>query len=419
MWVSAPSAGGLVRVDLSTGVVSTIALEEAPGPLTSAGEALWVVADANWADYGDDVAVDESVDDFDWDRPRPAWRVTGSSPARVELGGDVYRAVALDDGALLLVLRRPDDPVVETLGRHSIGYSYPGVLARSEVSGETVVLTELADMRGSVFVDGGRYWLAGVDLPGHPSPGSGVSSFDLPLAPLYEVDVATGGVISAVVAPVPDTVVDDVAVTLDRHYRSMFGSRAARCEAVCFDLARDGESWRVPLPTDVDTYDGIVVCGRQVWFLGAEGNQLVWLDPRTRATGAIAQTIDVALSAPEAVPPPGLDLDAFEQREFNRLRTALVDDPRDASGRLGAFIDGIEIESVELLGAFPESHVVVRFRAHDRPGIRFARRWNLYDELGNAADLELADMHLSEDIESSRLPTLEECQPGADGIVWI
>ena len=61
------------------------------------------------------------------------------------------------------------------------------------------------------------------------------------------------------------------------------------------------------------------------------------------------------------------------------------------------------------------------FRARDRPGTLFARRWDLYDELGNPTDLEDADISLMEDIEAAGwgLPPLDHCLADAEGIVWF
>ena len=76
---------------------------------------------------------------------------------------------------------------------------------------------------------------------------------------------------------------------------------------------------------------------------------------------------------------------------------------------------------IELRGEFPDRAVVALFRAGDRPGIQFGRRWRLYDELGNPVDHQYADIHLMEDIESSGggLPPAGDCVPDAAGVVWF
>jgi hypothetical protein len=116
-----------------------------------------------------------------------------------------------------------------------------------------------------------------------------------------------------------------------------------------------------------------------------------------------------------------VDLEQFEQSQFAALRASFTSEWHDEEGNVVAspFIDNLRIESVERRGQFPDTHAVVRYRATYRPGIAFARRLNLYDELGNTQDLENAEMYLYEDIDSGGAPPVEECEPDGDGIVWF
>ena len=84
-------------------------------------------------------------------------------------------------------------------------------------------------------------------------------------------------------------------------------------------------------------------------------------------------------------------------------------------------INGIDFVSVDLMGTFPETHVVASFRSEDRPGITFARKWHLYDELGNSVDHEYAEIYLMEDVEAMGygLPPMSVCALGPDGLVWF
>ncbi len=60
------------------------------------------------------------------------------------------------------------------------------------------------------------------------------------------------------------------------------------------------------------------------------------------------------------------------------------------------------------------------FRAADRPGIQFGRRWALYDELGNPLDPGYAAIYLMEDVQSGDgLPAAARCRPDSSGVVWF
>jgi hypothetical protein len=60
------------------------------------------------------------------------------------------------------------------------------------------------------------------------------------------------------------------------------------------------------------------------------------------------------------------------------------------------------------------------FRAADRPGIQFARRWALYDELGNPLAPGYAAIYLMEDVAGGGgLPAAADCRPDAAGVVWF
>ena len=90
-------------------------------------------------------------------------------------------------------------------------------------------------------------------------------------------------------------------------------------------------------------------------------------------------------------------------------------------GESHPFIEGVTFEAVELRNEFPETEIVVTFRAEGRPGVRFGRRWPLYDDLGNQRSVEYADIHLMEDIEAAGygLPPSSRCVADEEGIVWF
>ena len=152
LWISAPSAGGMVRIDLGSDESTVLPLDSLPGPFTVHGDVLIVVAyrewqaedehspavskhPVDWAAPGNDevpeplaVSADrtggaqprpadvmKSGDiDLGFDVARPVWRVDPTGATRVDLGGDVTSVVSLDDDAFVAVVRRADQSVVLT-----------------------------------------------------------------------------------------------------------------------------------------------------------------------------------------------------------------------------------------------------------------------------------------------------------------
>lgn len=117
----------------------------------------------------------------------------------------------------------------------------------------------------------------------------------------------------------------------------------------------------------------------------------------------------------------GFNSDQFEQVQLERLRESLLGGWHGDDGSAEPFIPGVSFDAVELQGEFPDRSMVALFRASDYPGVRFGRRWRLYDELGNPKDLDFVHIHLMEDIESATagLPPLDQCIPDSDGVVWF
>jgi hypothetical protein len=119
--------------------------------------------------------------------------------------------------------------------------------------------------------------------------------------------------------------------------------------------------------------------------------------------------------------PSGFNEDQFERAQLEELRESLLGGWHDGDGSTRPLISGVSFDTVELQGQFPNRSIVALFHASDYPGVHFGRRWRLYDELGNPADLEYAHIHLMEDIESATggLPPPEQCIPDPDGVVWF
>jgi len=445
LWVSSPLAGGLVRIDLQTGATSLVPLVETPGPIAPAGDTLWVVADADWYDLesggdsqerqafeparpivwadGTNEAArdDDDFDDFSFHLPpRPVWRIDGEGATRVDLGGDVSQVIPTHDDEFLIVVRRPTDPVVKTpSGWGSVGFSYPGVLMHCTTHAAPTPLVELPETSGSLIADGDRYWLSGFGLaasaPGMATP----NLFGQDPNPLHEVDIENGTLARSELTIELKTIVDDIAVQIVDRRAHGSGGRAG-CEARCFDVDQLSELNRVELSRAIDTWGDTAVRDDLVWFATEDLDTIVWVDPRNGTAGEITIATDLSSTAPAPTPPEGVDLAQFEASQVKHLRESLFGGWTDEDGNTTSFIEGIHFEAIDLKGRFPDAHVVARFRSDARPGVRYARQWNLYDDLGNAEDLEDADIHLMEDIESGGPPSLDRNgRPDSDGTVWF
>jgi hypothetical protein len=164
-----------------------------------------------------------------------------------------------------------------------------------------------------------------------------------------------------------------------------------------------------------------VVSRSVVWFRRYDAPSLVGVDVRSGAVADVAVDLDVSTFTPPVTPPSDVDLAAFEADEVEKLRGSLFGGWRSEGGEQHTFIRGITFDSVELEGSFPHTDVVARFRADDRPGVLFGRRWNLYDDVGNLESLECVDINLMEDIEAAGygLPPMSKCAPDDTGVVWF
>lgn len=164
-----------------------------------------------------------------------------------------------------------------------------------------------------------------------------------------------------------------------------------------------------------------VVDGATVWFRRYDSPGFIGVDLATGEVRDAAVDTDLTQFLPPVTPPQGVDLASYETEELEKMRGSLLGGWRSESDEEHPFIGGVVFESVELEGEFPHTAVVARFRADERPGVLFGRRWNLYDDLGNVEPLEYADMHLMEDICAAGygLPPPDQCVPDEDGVVWF
>jgi hypothetical protein len=127
------------------------------------------------------------------------------------------------------------------------------------------------------------------------------------------------------------------------------------------------------------------------------------------------------------LPPPPPAIDAQEQEE--RARTCIADalfggglvtDPDTGQQHRVPAIHGVTIEDVRLQGSFPETEIVVLFRADARPSVLFGRRRRVWEDSGELSDVvSVMDVNLTEDITACRygLPADPEVDPS--GISWF
>lgn len=469
--VASPAAGGLVRIDRVSSAVTVVPLDEDPGSIAVGREAVWIWADAEyqpsagteaqrrpviweepteeeveqrraqmtgWFAYVPGAPPEERVPAAEGARltaaewrdteddlqdvvppPTPLWRITGEQVSTVPVGGELIELAAAGD-LVVIVCQLPSDPLikrVEPFG--SLHYIRPGTVLAGDGSGSWQAVGSVEDTScgvGSIAVDEGRIWLIGFSREADERS-SEVREVDvaarrlhdgLPLQLENPVTVAHGHVVDLIWGG-DDGYEDDGDDEQPRR-----AGRAVRL------VATDGGNSRVVGGPLVD--DEPVTDGSTVWFRSAlDEAALVAVDVARATARQVTIEFDCRPHAPEAQPPEGLDLVAFEAQALERLRSSLFGGWHDARGERHPFIEGVTFESAELRGEFPETEIVATFHADERPGVRFGRRWPLYDDLGNQLFLGGADIELMEDIEAAGygLPPSSRCVPDAEGVVWF
>ncbi len=442
--VASPAAGGVVRIDRSTGAATLVPVPLPPLGLVADDDVAWVVgardldddagtdhdgtrhpvhwveptaedaarerARASLFSVGPDGTRHPLFDDplptaADWqdeddddesdlvDRGHRLYRLAGDGLVAVDVGGAPCGEVALD-GALVCVCWRDDDPLVKRVHVGGwLGYECPASVIVVSPDGEVRRVGSVDDNDGSPVVDGGRVWLLGYAPLGEPDtarevrPGGGLGD---------PVDARLDGLL---------TVVDGTLVgTLgpDLHLVALDAPETRRRVAV----PRVGEE--------------VAVDGGTVWLLRHDRTGLVGVDVAAGTVRQVPLAVDCAHLAPEPTPPAGLDLAAYERRTADDLRTVLTGGWVDDAGGSEPYIDGVTFDDVRLEGTFPDAAVVALFHAEGYPGVQFGRRWRLYDDLGDPEELEYAD-YLKEDVEAAGhgLPPPEDCVPDGAGIVWF
>ena len=442
--VASPAAGGLVRIERATGAISLLPLDGSPLRLAVDGPTAWVVCSSEpVAAPGDGrapspllhhpVLREQSIehghegrqermpaDHREIARTTPVWRIAGDSVQKVDLGGEVSAEGAFA-GQLVTVCRLPTDPLVERVGPRYVSIYRPATVLVHDGDGAVRRLGSVDDAMGEVWIDGPEVWLLGFNRD-HFSDGP---------CEVRPVDIA-GAVLGD---PLPVFVSRPLAV-LDRQLAELVWPERAGCGPGWPDLAEgNGDEPRSGLLLRlVPVYGGeestisvprvesrCLRQGKSLWFRSLRRPALVEVDVGDRTVREIRMDIDCRPYVPLAVPPPGVDLKRYERNQLEDIRGSLLGGWCSQDGSRLPFIRGVTFQSVELRGEFPGSEVVALFRSRERPGVLFGRRWPLYDDLGNLAPLEVADINLMEDVEASGhgLPPLRACIPDTDGIVWF
>lgn len=468
--VASPAAGGLVWTDRQSGDARIVPLPDDVGWLRADGAVVWAVADpdrpsahegfrtaterrpvvweeptaedmerhrqrmSGWMvrapDSDDDwvpaVAADAPIPSAaDWHStdddgsdvvapPTPVWKIENGDVTAVDFGGELDDLVAVD-GRIVAVCRLPSDPLIKRVEADGyLSYIRPGTVLFGDVGNLQPLGGVGETLQGSVAVDGDDVWLLGFNR-----------ERDDRVFEVGRVDLSSGEM------EPPQRVDDEVVAIVDGrtvHLGWTGGPHwdddeedeepRSRGRQVRIASSDDGDDLVVEIPI-VDTTP--VVSGSAVWFRRYDTPGLVGVDVRSGAVTNVAVDLDVSTFTPPVDPPSDVDLAAFEADELEKLRGSLFGGWRSEGGEQHAFIRGITFESVELEGEFPRTAVVALFRADDRPGVLFGRRWNLYDDLGNAEPLEYVDINLMEDIEAAGygLPPMSKCSPDENGIVWF
>ena len=420
--VASPAAGGLVRIERATGATTVVPLTVNAGRLRRDGETVWAAAGND--DYDDDddfgdapprpvvwegVPEDED-DDMEGDPtalilpPTPVWRVDGTTVTAYDFGGQVEDFVVLD-GTVVAVCTLPTDPLIKVAqGEGWISYARPATVLRGDPVRGLAKVATVPEGAGDLVVDGGAVWLVGYARDFEPATVLRLGPQDAEPVLVQQVGRRE---------PDPVTVVGGRVVSLDGDRRRVharivrLGRRVGR-PVVIVDLP--------PLADDT------AVDGTVVWFRHRRRPTIVGLDVERATVTQVVLDIATEPYVPPPVPPPGLDLDRYEAEQRDSLREVFVGGWVAEDGSRRPYIDGVTFESVELRGSFPDTVIVALFRSENRPGIRFGRRWRLYDELGNpeGESLEYADVGLMEDVESGDgLPMTDACTADAEGIVWF
>lgn len=456
--IASPAAGGIVQISRLTGETALIPLDADPGALLASADAVWAVASPGWREHAtdeqvparrgrrravlweeptaDDVArhqeltrgfrfgsrpaqeADDDViwpladwraaegDDEDLGSATPIWHVRAGVARRIEADVQEPRLAEIG-GRLAGVGRLPGDPIVKRLspGGSSVSWRYPGTVIVLDEAGALDVIGAVPSSDYVTWADGGRVWLLGGDD----------DASDEPAPRAREVLLAEGQLAGSLDLRLrqPVAVIDGFVVDL--------GSRRAQGQPVVRFVPVDGGDPVEVRAPGADAWAEVRTGSGEVWFGTPGAGRLTVAAPATGSVRELRIDLDCRpwMAPPEL--PAGFDADQFEQAQLAALRGAFLGGWRGQQGDTRAFIEGVRFDAIDLRGAFPDCEVVAKFHASARPAVQFARRWPLYDELGNPREHQHAAIYLMEDVESGNpgLPPPGRCDPDQDGVVWF
>jgi hypothetical protein len=174
------------------------------------------------------------------------------------------------------------------------------------------------------------------------------------------------------------------------------------------DQAEDQHTTRLPQGFGAD----YVVSESLIWFWTTDRPTLLVIEPTKLHRRWIRVTIDTAPDAPDLFV-PNTDLPAYEREQLGLLRAIFN---RESGGALSARDLGFSFESMDLADEFPYTEIVGIYTDDRVEGLRFGRRWRLYDDLGNIEDV--GDVWL-EFHETWVTDGYSDADADGDGIVWI
>jgi hypothetical protein len=129
---------------------------------------------------------------------------------------------------------------------------------------------------------------------------------------------------------------------------------------------------------------------------------------------------DIAARIPEPSLPDGVNPDEWAEFQCASIRASLTHVSRGVTGtEIRPYIKGANIESVSLAGRFPATECLIRFTLEAIPGIPFARRLRLFDDLGAPKRVDYEALWLKEKIESGGIPAPRHLILDVDGVAWV
>lgn len=441
VFVASPAAGGIVRIDPEIGYLDLIDLDEDVGSLLASSTHSWAIGAPDWLENSrgpqtigtrpvvwEDVtgrykeviedsrlrlesplATEEPDTTIEWwkdnegdieplSSPTPLWIVEENKARRVPFEGEAPVLAAFDH-LLVGACQLPSDPIIKQVDGSSCAYWYPATPVIIAENGDVEALGNLNSIPVTVSIEDKAAWLVGM----------GLEFGDVKEVRSLNLDSHELGHPLAIKQEDPIAFLDGYVVAVARWPQP----------TVQF-VSINNPSTVISRPSAPIPHEPPVKIRNSCLWLGGQ-DSLIRISVVDFTVESMEVQIDLNPYLPVASPPEDVDLSVYESRSLERLRSGLLGGWEGDDGTTRPLINGIDFVSVDLMGTFPETHVVASFRSEDRPGITFARKWHLYDELGNSVDHEYAEIYLMEDVEAMGygLPPMSVCALGPDGLVWF